>query len=199
MKRVSALALSGCLVCGYGWAQEQPPTLRLTPQLDTPQAQELLRYFEALCLDEYPSEQAVTETLQKMGAAPMPADFVRGFLNGPGQGWRFQGKNGDFIVTLKAVPDRHCAVRTASEKLFAPDWRAFLHEAASTRHQELSGDIDYDDPHPDGSVSHAFVNLILTATPMENYTMIVEEHPERTEHRVETRVMRRVLSLPSER
>jgi hypothetical protein len=192
----------GALMYGLAtasWAQGRPPTLKLTPALNTPQAQELIRHFERLCLDKFPNDDAVAQSLREMGAVAMPAGLVGNVLGGAGQGWQFQGETGSFVVTLKAVPDRHCAVRTVGETLLAPDWRPFLRKAAGARKRELSGDIDYDQPQAGGGISHVFVNMVLTAAPPENYTLIVEEHPERAQHRVDTRVMRRIMSLPPQR
>ena len=192
-KFCAVLVLSLCASAAL--AQDQmPPTLKITPELDTPKAQELLENFQTLCLEKYPDEQAIAAAMEKIGATPEPPASVHGILGGPGRGWKFTGKTGAFMVTLKDAPDRHCAIRAADSKPFAPiSWRTLLQQAVAARKLSLSGNVDYDQPHADGSVAHAFVNLVVSSS-MENYTMIVEEWP--AQRHVETRLLRRIMTMP---
>jgi hypothetical protein len=201
VKRIFAVVLMGALAIGAAGAQEeQPPTLKLTPALDTAQAQELLQRFESLCIEKFPDEAAVVAAVESEGAVQLPEDEIRGVLGGPGRGWALKGKTATFYLTLKAEPDRHCAVRSYANALFAPaDWRIQLGNLLAAKKQVMEKAFDYDQPHANGGVSHAFVNVVFAVGPLENYTMIVEDFPAAALRKSETRLVRRIMSLPSAR
>jgi hypothetical protein len=195
MKSLAAVLL--VLMTAGAAAQERPPTLKLAPALNTPLAQDLLELFRDICVKQYPNEKAVIALVEKAGGRELPESTVRGALRGDkGRGWIVEAGGDAFLVTLKPAPDRHCAVRATADKPFAPsDWRSLLRAMAQAQKETLSGDIDYDHPQPDGGMAHVFSNL-LTAVPMENLMMVVQEFRVKGKKIYETRLMRRLMPSP---